>query len=77
MFIFSQSPDVLLQVGWSQIVTALVNQKTLLELDALPDFKHVKFITEDWSDVVILADRCNETSRSVDGGLDLVELLLR
>jgi hypothetical protein len=37
MWIFSQSHDVLLQVGWSQIVTALVDQKTKLELDALPN----------------------------------------
>jgi hypothetical protein len=49
------SPDVLLQAGWSKIVIALVNQKTQLELDALPDLYHVKFITEDRSDMVILA----------------------
>ena len=45
---------------------AFEDQKTQFELNSLSDLQHVEFVAEDRSDVIILANPSDKTSRRVD-----------
>jgi hypothetical protein len=51
-------------------VQAFEDQKTQFELNSLSDLQHVEFVAEDRSDVIILANSSDKTSRRVDDRLE-------